>query len=117
MYEINEAAKIITGAADDDARVIFGAVINEDMKDEVKITVVATGFEGKGRLRGPSPAGPVSEAAAAEKADRKQSVFFEKPTEAKSRPRLRLGQEREDEEEDEEAEELEIPAFIRKKMN
>src|SRR3989339_672153 len=45
MYEINEAAKIITGAADDDAKVIFGAVINEDMKDEIKITVVATGFE------------------------------------------------------------------------
>ncbi len=35
MYEINEAAKIITGAADDDAKVIFGAVIDEEMKDEV----------------------------------------------------------------------------------
>src|SRR3990167_2515342 len=51
IYEINEAAKIITGAADEDAKVIFGAVIDEDMKDEIKITVVATGFEGKGRTQ------------------------------------------------------------------
>jgi cell division protein FtsZ len=44
MHEVAEAAKIITGSADPDAKVIFGAVINENMKDEIKITVVATGF-------------------------------------------------------------------------
>ncbi len=44
MHEVAEAAKIITGSADPDAKVIFGAVINENMKDAVKITVVATGF-------------------------------------------------------------------------
>src|SRR3989339_588367 len=47
MNEVNEAAKIITAAADDDAKIIFGAVIDEKMKDEVKITVVATGFDGR----------------------------------------------------------------------
>lgn len=44
MHEINEAAKVITQAADPNAKVIFGVTINDDMKDEVRITVVATGF-------------------------------------------------------------------------
>ena len=45
MYEIDEAARIITEAADPDANIIFGAVIDEAMQGEVKITVVATGFD------------------------------------------------------------------------
>ena len=44
MQEVNDAAQVITESTDEDAKVIFGAVIDEDMKDEVKITVVATGF-------------------------------------------------------------------------
>ncbi len=47
MYEIDEAAKTITEAADPDANIIFGAVIDETMQGEVRITVVATNFEGK----------------------------------------------------------------------
>ncbi|MFA5174828.1 MAG: cell division protein FtsZ [Patescibacteria group bacterium] len=47
MDEVNEAAKIITSSASSDAKIIFGSVIDEDMKDTVKITVVATGFEEK----------------------------------------------------------------------
>jgi cell division protein FtsZ len=49
MTEVSEAAKVITSAADDDAKIIFGAVIDEKMKDQVKITVVATGFDGRGK--------------------------------------------------------------------
>jgi hypothetical protein len=45
MYEIDEAAKAITEAADPDANIIFGTIIDETMQGEVKITVVATGFE------------------------------------------------------------------------
>ena len=45
MYEVSEAAKIITQSADPAARIIFGTTVDEGMKDEVKITVVATGFE------------------------------------------------------------------------
>lgn len=45
MYEIDEAAKIITEAADKDANIIFGAVIDDAMQSEVKITVIATGFD------------------------------------------------------------------------
>lgn len=44
MYEIDEAAKVITEAADAEANIIFGAVINENYTGEVKITVIATGF-------------------------------------------------------------------------
>lgn len=47
MYEVSEAAKVITQSADPQAKVIFGAIIDEGMKDEVKITVVATGFDSR----------------------------------------------------------------------
>lgn len=45
MYEIDEAAKAITEAADADANIIFGAIIDEAMSGEIKITVIATGFD------------------------------------------------------------------------
>ena len=55
MSEVSEAAKVITAAADEDAKIIFGAVIDEKLKDEVKITVVATGFDGKTRSISDAP--------------------------------------------------------------
>ncbi|MCR4425736.1 MAG: cell division protein FtsZ [Firmicutes bacterium] len=45
LYEVNEAAEIVSNSADNDALVIFGAVIDESMQDEIKVTVIATGFE------------------------------------------------------------------------
>lgn len=45
MSEVDEAAKIISAAADPDANIIFGAAIDESMKDQMKITVIATGFD------------------------------------------------------------------------
>jgi cell division protein FtsZ len=45
MTEVDEAAKIIAAAADPDANIIFGTTINEAMKDQIKITVIATGFD------------------------------------------------------------------------
>lgn len=45
MTEVDEAAKIISQAADPDANIIFGATIDETMVDQIKITVVATGFD------------------------------------------------------------------------
>lgn len=45
LIEVNDAAQIIAEAADPDANIIFGAVIDEAMSDEVRITVIATGFE------------------------------------------------------------------------
>jgi cell division protein FtsZ len=45
MTEVDEAAKIISSAADPDANIIFGATINESLHDQIRITVVATGFD------------------------------------------------------------------------
>jgi len=45
MFEVDEAAKIVTEAADPDANIIFGAVINEEYAGELKCTVIATGFD------------------------------------------------------------------------
>ncbi len=45
MFEVDEAARIISSAADPDANVIFGAIIKSDLSDQVRITVIATGFD------------------------------------------------------------------------
>ena len=46
LFEINNAAMMVTEAADPNANIIFGATVDPDMKDEISITVIATGFEG-----------------------------------------------------------------------
>ncbi len=51
LFEVNEAAEVVTGAADQNANVIFGAVIDESLKDEVRVTVIATGFGPAGHRR------------------------------------------------------------------
>jgi cell division protein FtsZ len=51
LFEVNEAAEVVTGAADQNANVIFGAVIDDSIGDEVQVTVIATGFGGQGRRR------------------------------------------------------------------
>lgn len=45
IFEVNEAADLIRAAVDKDAYIIFGAGIDETLKDEIKITVIATGFD------------------------------------------------------------------------
>ncbi|WP_258359338.1 cell division protein FtsZ [Moorella sulfitireducens (nom. illeg.)] len=45
LLEVNEAAEIVAAAADPEANIIFGAVIDENLKDEIRVTVIATGFE------------------------------------------------------------------------
>lgn len=47
LFEVNEAAEIIAQAADPEANIIFGAVIDESMGEEVRVTVIATGFDHK----------------------------------------------------------------------
>jgi cell division protein FtsZ len=74
LFEVHEAASIIQEAADEEANIIFGTVIDPKMKDEVKVTVIATGFDAatKGLLnmRGeqlgarPTPAQPPAAAPA-----------------------------------------------------
>jgi cell division protein FtsZ len=60
LFEVNEAAEVVTSAADPNANIIFGAVIDEAMGDEVRVTVIATGFGGRRRRRGSLEAAPVS---------------------------------------------------------
>ncbi|MEX2211428.1 MAG: cell division protein FtsZ [Gaiellaceae bacterium] len=56
LFEVNEAAEVVTGAADQNANVIFGAVIDESLGDQVRVTVIATGFgDRRGRRRRESP--------------------------------------------------------------
>ncbi|HEX2884582.1 MAG TPA: cell division protein FtsZ [Candidatus Limnocylindria bacterium] len=45
LFEVNEAAEVIKEAADAEANIIFGTVIDDRMRDEVKVTVIATGFD------------------------------------------------------------------------
>jgi cell division protein FtsZ len=92
MFEVDEAAKVITEAADPEANIIFGAVINDSYTGEIKLTVVATGFDYK------QTTGSFV---------RPQSAFMS-PT--KSEPRDPLPIKQTDNE-------LDIPAFIRQKMN
>jgi len=49
LFEVNEAAEIIAEAADPEANIIFGAVIDDNLKDEVRVTVIATGFDKTGK--------------------------------------------------------------------
>jgi len=59
LFEVNEAAEVVTSAADSNANVIFGAVIDDSLGDEVRVTVIATGF---GRARGRRPRSAVAAA-------------------------------------------------------
>jgi cell division protein FtsZ len=59
LFEINEAARLVSDAAHPDANIIFGAVIDDTLGDEVRVTVIAAGFDG-----GEPPARKVSAVAA-----------------------------------------------------
>jgi cell division protein FtsZ len=51
LFEVNEAAELVTGVADQNANVIFGAVIDESLAGDVRVTVIATGFGAGGEHR------------------------------------------------------------------
>ena len=120
MNEVNEAAKIIAASADEDAKIIFGAVIDPKMKDELKITVVATGFDGRIGGVGDSTGPDINYSqnrfiADKEKEDKQKDKKFK----IKASP-LKAAQAEPASKKpaagDDEDDELGIPAFIRKKM-
>lgn len=126
MFEVNEAAKVITSSADPNAKVIFGSVIDPSMGDEVKITVIATGF-GKGAR--PTAIKRISQAQMNpfEDAERtpvyRPSAPLTPPSAPTATPTKRTGGRETFKpaasglpEKTQEEAELEIPAFIRKKM-
>ncbi len=61
LFEVNEAAEVIKEAADPEANIIFGTVIDDRMRDEVKVTVIATGFDATKKAR-PQSRGPAAAA-------------------------------------------------------
>jgi cell division protein FtsZ len=78
LFEVNEAAEVVTGAADQNANVIFGAVIDDSLGDEVQVTVIATGFggqTGRRRRREATPLEPPVPAAATENFDVSREVL------------------------------------------
>ncbi|MCK5211977.1 cell division protein FtsZ [Candidatus Parcubacteria bacterium] len=120
MNEVNEAAKIITASADEDAKIIFGAVIDPKMKDELKISVVATGFDGRLGGAAESVSSDVNYSqnrfiADKEKKEKEKPQKFRTKTSplkaAQAEPASKKSAAGEDEDD-----ELGIPAFIRKKM-
>ena len=122
MYEVNEAARVITQSADPNAKIIFGAIIDEALKDEVKVTVIATGF-GKGTSRTTKKAASMPSTPFESKpmvSDNKpkmsssplpSSPMTMAPSVPVARPAAVEPPTKTKEEED-----LEIPAFLRKKM-
>jgi cell division protein FtsZ len=108
MYEVDDAAKYITKAADPEARIIFGAVIDEEMEEEVKITVIATGFD-ESLQKANTPVVRIEEPMPELN---KKPVYAPKVLE----PEEPVKEEEPEEEESSDQDELEIPAFIRKKI-
>ena len=98
LFEVNEAAEIVAEAADPDANIIFGAVIDESLKDELRITVIATGFEsGEDSFRH-TPR--VTEQPAQAEEVQEEEVVEEEPAPAA---------------EETQQEEFDIPTFLRRK--
>lgn len=115
MHEVNEAARVITGSADPNAKIIFGAVVDEDLKDDIKITVIATGFgKGEGRVVRTKPVttffGSQPDAGFIPPTPAPAAPTPVRPTPPPP-PQAPKMPEKSKEEED-----LEIPTFIRKKM-
>ncbi|WP_018664072.1 cell division protein FtsZ [Heyndrickxia acidiproducens] len=55
LYEVQEAADIVASASDQEVNMIFGSVINENLKDEIVVTVIATGFNEEVQVKQPRP--------------------------------------------------------------
>ena len=99
LFEVNAASSIIRESADDDANIIFGAVIDENLTDEMKITVIATGFDRE--------ITSVASAAATTAIPAPPPRFVARPTD--DLPRPMMGSSRVDD--------LDVPTFIRKKAD
>ena len=125
MHEVNEAAKVITQSGDPEAKVIFGAIIDENLKDTVKVTVVATGFNNSIKKGLASSLSSFEEEDfSMPEIDEKEDFFAEDKGESKKKksifvqdtPSREESSEPERVLEDEADDELDIPAFLRKKM-
>jgi len=116
MHEVAEAAKIITGSADEDAKVIFGANISEGMKDGVRITVVATGFDSREKRTVTAHGAMEVPSQGMWSSSNLQVDDEDKDVEPKRVPTKKVVNKKDEVKDDDEDDELDIPTFIRKKM-
>ena len=79
LSEVNEASTIIQSSAHEDANIIFGAVLDESLGDEIKITVIATGFRHDLPSRGAHPLDVAARAGAQSSSERPASAFSNRP--------------------------------------
>jgi len=105
MFEIDEAARVVTEYTSEDAHVIFGAVVNDAYTGEVKVTVIATGFDEEAQLKQMEDAQKKNIRAGFGMTQSRKAVGL-RDTKGKKDANAPLSRE----------EELEIPAFIRKKV-
>jgi cell division protein FtsZ len=116
MFEVDEAARIISASADPDANIIFGAVVKDELVDQVRITVIATGFdETRARLAQVSKSAreePIVQGVVSEAPNQRfgRDNEEEEPVEEEKTE----SQQREEGTEDVFGEKFEIPAFLRK---
>ncbi len=110
MFEVDEAARIISSSADPDANIIFGAVVKDELIDQVRITVIATGFdETRAKLASMTkPVAPPLQGVISE------PPFQREPEEDEEEARVETSEEEEGPPEDVFGEKFEIPAFLRK---
>jgi cell division protein FtsZ len=99
LFEVNAASSIIRESADEDANIIFGAVIDENLGDEMRITVIATGFDRES----------VAVASAGSMASMPAQMPRYNPRPAEDLPRPMMSNVRSDD--------LDVPTFIRKKAD
>lgn len=110
LYEINEAAAIVQEAADMEANIIFGAVIDESLKDEIRITVIATGFEDHAEMIAQPVVQPAVQPTAAPAVAEPAPVVQAAPAEAAPAAAAPV-----EAAEPVDATEYDIPTFLRKK--
>jgi cell division protein FtsZ len=112
LMEVNEASSVIHQAADEDANIIFGAVVDPSMDGRLKITVIATGFQRAERAQRRRPAStPVDIAnyAKSRESAASSSGFYRRGATENLAADLDFGTT-----EGEEGEDLDVPTFLRK---
>lgn len=116
MFEVDEAARVITEAADPDATIIFGTVVNDNYTGEIKITVVATGFDDVKKQNRLQHSGFHSAALGGTNTQQQAAPTQATQTPETQEPLMNMQQSQHQGLEQSESE-LDIPAFIRNKMN
>ena len=110
LFEINEASTLVQMEAHDDANIIFGTVIDDDMGDEMRITVIATGFDSKGRNKQNIPS--VSGFVSYKREDLSTPAFIRKEKSADKPVVVKMGMI-----DDVDNTDFEVPAFLRRQAD